>query len=169
MMFDWIILFLIWFILIILLISIIFYNRLRIRDYYFSSSSVNGIPGDAITFTQSGDYYTTSTATSDLVFRPLYSDRKRNISGGLVLLTYSTTNAEEYYRIKVVDSNNNMLSEGIYRIDPKLCYNNINFSIDKGDNRQISFQFQKVDNKTNKTVTGSPSQINLVKAWSYYY
>lgn len=167
MFFDWLIIFLIWFILIVLLISIIFYNRLRVRDYYFS----NETNGDTITFTQNGDYYTTAVGANNIVFQPLYSDRNRSISGGLVLLTYSTTSAEEYYRIRVMDGTT-QLSEGVYRIDPKLCYNNINFSSKKGDNRQITFEFQKYDRKTQKVVPGTPAahaDINLVKAWSYYY
>jgi len=162
MIFDWLIIFLIWFILIILLISIIFYNRLRVRDYYFS----NETDGDAITFTQSGDYYTTAIGANKIAFQPLYSDRNRSISGGLVILTHATK--EEYYRIKVMNGST-QLSEGIYRIDPELSYNKINFSADKGENRQLTMQFQLVDNKTGKTKAGAPTGIKLVKAWAYYY
>lgn len=171
MLFDWLIIFLIWFVLIILLISIVFYNRLRVRDFYFSPKSSSAIPGDPIVFTTTTDsYYTTHITTAgDLTFRPLYSDRKRNISGGLVLLTYSIASTEEYYRIKVMNGTK-QLSEGVYRIDPKLCYNNVNFSVDEGDDRKITFQIQKYDIKTQKS-TGKPSTniIRLVKGWSYYY
>lgn len=171
MILDWLIIFLIWFLIIIIFISIIFYNRLRVRDFYFSqNSSVADFPGDAIQYTATTDsYYTTRiTNPGDLTFRPLYSDRNRNISGGLVLLTYSTATAEGYYRIRVMNGSTK-LSEAIYRIDPKLCYNNINFSVDKGENRKITFDIQKVDNKTNAVIAGAPTGINLVKAWSYYY
>ena len=164
MFFDWLIIFLIWFILLVLLISIIFYNRLRVRDYYFS----NETNGDALTFTQNGDYYKTAVGANNIVFQPLYSDRNRDISGGLVVLTYSTASTEEYYRIKAMDGTK-QLSEGVFRIDPKLCYNIINFSAKKGDNRQISFEIQKYDRKTQKVVSGAPTGINLVKAFSYYY
>ena len=170
MLFDWLIIFLIWFILIILLISIIFYNRLRIRDYYFSSNSSSETPGDVVVFTSTTDsYYTTHITTAgDLTFRPLYSDRNRSISGGLVLLTYSTSSTEQFYRIRVMNGSK-QLSEGVYRIDPKLCYNNVNFSVDKGDDRKITFQIQKYDVKTQQVVSGAPSGIRLVKGWSYYY
>lgn len=164
MFFDTLIIFLIWFILLVLLISIIFYNRLRLRDYYFS----NETNGDALTFTQNGDYYKTAVGANNIVFQPLYGDRNRDISGGLVVLTYSTASTEEYYRIRVMDGTT-QLSEGVYRIDPKLCYNNINFSAKKGDNRQISFEIQKYNRKTQEVVSGAPSGINLVKAFSYYY
>ena len=170
MFFDWLIIFLIWFILIILLISIIFYNRLRVRDFYFSDNAAKATAGDSITFTQDGStgYYKTQLSSEDIVFRPLYIDRNRNISGGLVILTYSTTNTEQFYRIRVMNGSK-QLSEGVYRIDPKLCYNNINFSVDKGDDRKLTFQIQKYDVKKQEVVSGPPSGINLVKGWSYYY
>lgn len=170
MILDWLILFLIWFILIVILISIIFYNRLRIRDFYFSPNSSAVIPGDLIEYTATTDsYYTTRiTNAGDLTFRPLYSDRNKYISGGLVLLTYSTETSEKYYRIRVMNGSTK-LSEAVYRIDPKLCYNNINFSVEKGDDRKITFEIQKIDNKTNQVIAGVPSGIRLVKAWSYYY
>ena len=166
MLFDWLIIFLIWFILIVLLISIIFYNRLRVREFYFSENSAKATPGNPINFPQSGDYYKMQIGTDDLVFRPLYIDRKRNISGGLVLLTYA--DKEEYYRIRVMNGSK-QVSQAVYRIQPKLCYNTINFSADKGDNRQLTLQIQTYDRKTQKAVTGAPTGINLVKAWSYYY
>jgi len=129
---------------------------------------VADFPGDAIQYTATTDsYYTTRiTNPGDLTFRPLYSDRNRSISGGLVILTHATK--EEYYRIKVMNGST-QLSEGIYRIDPELSYNKINFSADKGENRQLTMQFQLVDNKTGKTKAGAPTGINLVKAWAYYY
>jgi len=141
-----------------------------VRDYYFSPNSANATPGDALAFTATTDSYFTThiTTAGDLTFRPLYSDRNRNISGGLVLLTYSTVNTEQYYRIRVMNGTE-QLSEGVYRIDPNLCYNNINYSSDKGDDRKITFEIKQVDNKTNKVITGTPTDINLVKAWSYYY
>jgi hypothetical protein len=168
MVFDWLIIFLIWFILIVLLISIIFYNRLRVRDFYFSDNSAKATPGDVINFPQNGDYYKMQIGTDDLVFRPLYVDRKRSISGSLVLLTYSTATTEEYYRIRVMNGSK-QLSEAVYRIQPKLCYNDINFSVDKGDDRQLTLQIQKYDRKTQKAVAGAPTGIRLVKGWSYYY
>ena len=72
------------------------------RDYYFSPNSSGATPGDALAFTATTDSYfaTHITTAGDLTFRPLYSDRNRNISGGLVLLTYSTVNTEKYYRNK---------------------------------------------------------------------
>jgi len=168
MLFDWLIIFLIWFILIILLISIVFYNRLRVRDFYLSDDSAKATPGTDITFHQSGDYYKMRIATDDIVFRPLYVDRKRNISGSLVLLTYSTVTTEEYYRIRVMNGSK-QVSEAVYRIQPKLCYNTINFSADKGDDRQLTLEIQKYDIKTQKAVAGAPTGIKLVKGWSYYY
>lgn len=171
MILERLIIFLIWFLIIVILISILFYNKLRVRDFYFSpNSSVADFPGDAIQYTATSDSYFTTRITNagDLTFRPLYSDRNRYISGGLVLLTYSTAAREEYYRIRVMNGSVK-LSEAIYRIDPKLCYNNVNFSVDKGEDRKITFEIQKVNNKTNKTIIGTPSGINLVKAWSYYY
>lgn len=161
MFFDWLIIFLIWLILIIILVSIIFYNRLRVRDYYFSNTT----DGDTVTFTQNGDYYSTAIGGNDLAFKPLYKDRNRNISGGLVLLSSSTS--QEYYRIKVVNGTKK-LSEGIYLVEPGLTYNTLNFSVDKGDNRALKFEAQKYNVKTQKVETGSPN-MKLVKAWAYYY
>jgi len=164
MFFDWLIIFLIWFILILLLISIVFYNRLRVREFYFS----NKAEGESIIFSPSADkYYKTKIVDIPISFSPLYIDRNRSISGSLVLLTYSD-NPEQYYKIRVMN-HNKQVSEGVYRIDPKLGYNTVNFSVDKGENRNLTFEIKQVDRKTNKVITGLPTKINLVKAWAYYY
>lgn len=171
MFFDWLIIFLIWFILIILLISIIFYNRLRVRDYYFSTNSSDETPGDLIVFTPTTDSYNTThiTTEGDLTFTPLYVDRKRNISGGIVILTHSSATAEEFYRIRVMNGSK-QLSEAVYRIDPGLCYNTLNFSVDKGDDRKLTFQIQKYEPKTQEAkLEAIGTNIRLVKASVYYY
>ena len=156
----------IWFILIIILISIVFYNRLRVRDYYFS----NEAGGDLMNFgaVTSEGYYPATVLANPLEFRPLYSDRNRKISGGLVILTNSTT--KKFYNIRVM-YDSKQLSQGVYRIDPGLCYNNINFSVDKGDDRKLTLSFQECDPNTGlvKVDNTKPTGINLVKAWSYYY
>jgi len=165
MFFDWLIIFLIWFILILLLISIVFYNRLRVREFYSS----NNAEGESIIFHPSADkYYNTKIGTTPISFSPLYIDRNRSISGSLVLLTYSSNNTGQYYKIRVMN-NNKQVSEGVYRIDPKLGYNTVNFSVEKGENRKLTFEIKQVDRKTNKVILDEPTNINLVKAWAYYY
>jgi len=66
-------------------------------------------------------------------------------------------------------NNNKQVSEGVYRIDPKLGYNTVNFSVEKGENRKLTFEIKQVDRKTNKVILDEPTNINLVKAWAYYY
>ena len=165
MLFD-LIFILIIIIFILILISIAFYNRLRVRDYYFSNEK----EGDALIFTaKPDDYHQLNVAASKpLTFLPLYTDRKRSIKGELVLLTFSKNTSSEFYRVKVMNGTDK-LSEGIYRIDPRLCYNSINFSCPSGNKRELTIQIQKYDVKLQKPITGTPANINLVKAWSYYY
>jgi len=151
------------FLYIIILLSILFYDRLRIRDYYFSNTAT----GDAVTFTQTGDYYTFEPqAGADLTFIPLQKDKKRKISGSLVLLTNADSTG--YYRIRVMNGTE-QLSEGIYRIDQGLGYNSVNFTAPANDSRNLVIRIQKFDKNTNLGVAGQPTGIRLVKAWSYYY
>lgn len=138
------------------------YDRLRVRDYYFS----NAANGDAVTFNATGDYYDFVLNGNDLTFVPLYKDRKRKIRGSLVLLT--SADSTEYYRIRVMNGAN-QLSEGVYRIDQGHGYNSINFTAEANDTRNLVLRIQKYNKDTNSAVAGAPTNIRLVKAWSYYY
>lgn len=147
---------------VLIILSIAFYDRVRVRDYYFSNTAT----GDAVTFNATGDYYDFVVNGTDLTFVPLYKDRKRKIRGSLVLLT--NANSTDYYRIRVMNGSE-QLSENVYRIDQGLGYNSINFTAPANDSRNLVLRIQRYNTSTQSASTVAPTGINLVKAWSYYY
>jgi hypothetical protein len=167
MFFDGLLIFLLFFIFFLILLSIVFYQRIRVRDYFLT----NNPTGTAITFQPTTDnYFTirTGPAAPDLQFIPINEDRKRTIRGRLVLLTYTTNTTSEFYRIRVMDGTKK-LSEAIYRIEPQMCYNSINFTAPRGDRRILTIDVQKYNPTTQNVINTAPTNINLVKAYGWYY
>ena len=133
------ILFLLFFLLFLILLSLIFYYRVKSREYYF----INTTTGTNLGYTTTSDnFHRLQVGGADLEFLPFYEDRKRKIRGKLVLTTYSTSASTDYYRIRVMNGTDK-LSEGIYEIKQNMDYNYINFKVDGKDNRKLTIEIQK--------------------------
>ena len=158
------ILFLLFFLLILILLSLIFYYRVKAREYYFTSTTT----GSALTYDASGDFHKLRVDGNLLEFLPFYEDRKRKVRGKLVLTTYSTNTESQFFKIKVMNGSEK-LSEGTYEIKPRMDYNYINFKVDGKDNRRLTIDIQKYNRTTQQSDTTTPTGLNLVKAYGYYY
>ena len=156
----------IWIILILLLIAIVAYGNVRVRTFYTSNAS----GGAALLFTASTNSYfrIDTAANTPLRFLPLYQDRKSKIRGRIVILTNSSSTSVNYYRIRAMNGST-VLSEGVYKIEPNLDYNSVNFVAASGDNRQIQLEIQQYNNVTETVVAGAPTGLNLVQAYAWYY
>ena len=156
----------IWIILILLLIAVIAYGNVRVRTFYRSNSS----GGDPLSFTAStNSYFRIDTgANIPLRFLPLYQDRKSKIRGRIVILTNSSSTSVDYYRIRAMNGST-VLSEGVYKIEPNLVYNSVNFVVAPGDNRQIQLEIQRYNNATETVLTGQPTGLSIVQAYAWYY
>jgi len=165
-MFDYLILFLLFFLLFLILLSLIFYNVIKTREYFFTNTT----EGKALSYDTTSDNFhkLKETDVGVLEFLPFHIDRKRRIRGNLVLTTYSTNTETQYFKVRVMNGSDK-LSEGIYEIKPKMDYNYINFRVDGKDDRKLTIDIQKYNKSTQKSDTSTPTGINLVKAYGYYY
>lgn len=163
-MLDGLILFLLFFLLFVILLSLIFYYRVKSREYYSSNDTL----GNTITYTAVDNFHRLGVNGKDLEFLPFYEDRKRKIRGKLFLNTYSTNTSIRYYKIRIMNGSDK-LSEGIYEIKPKMDYNYINFKVDGKDNRKLTIHVQNYNKSTQTTDTIQPTGLSILKAYGYYY
>ena len=171
-MLDSLILFLLFFLLFLIFLSLIFYYRVKAREYYYT----NTVTGDALVYTPTDNLYRLqaqpvaggAAAVADLVFTPFYEDRKRTIRGRLVLTTNSSNTASQFFTVRVMDGPT-QLSKGVYEIKPNIDSNYIYFKANPGDTRSLTVEIQKYNPKTQLTDFTRPTGLNLVHARGYYY
>ena len=139
--------------------------RLRIRQFYLTNTAAGQIA--TLALTTDGYYsFTPDDIGTTLKFKPLEKDDDRKISGGLVLLLNSSASQDVKMRVM---NGGKQLSSSNFKLEKGPSYKRLTFTADAGKSRDITVELQKYDFKKNKVVAGSPSEIKLISAYSYYY
>jgi len=164
-MLDSLILFLLFFLLFLIFLSLLFYYRVKAREYY----STNVTTGSTLSYipTADGFHRLQNPDAGDLSFTPFYEDRKRTIRGRLVLTTNSTA-ASQFFTVRVMNGTT-QLSKGVYEIKSNIDSNYIYFKAKPGDTRSMTVEIQNHDPKTQEPNNAEPTALSLVHARGYYY
>ena len=158
-MLDSLILFLLFFLLFLLFLSLIFYYRVKSRQYFFSNK------GEPLTYVPSDNFHKLQNGDNDLTFIPFHEDHNRTIRGRIVLTTHSTDTASRLFTVKVMNGSN-QLSKSVYRITEGVDSVPIYFSAPPGKDRTLTVDIQNYD--PNVQDTTAPTELKLLSASAHY-